>query len=68
MATAGSGGVLTGLLTGLMAQGYTSEQTAIAGAWIHGLAGDRAARIKGEEALIASDIIDYLSEAFTSFR
>jgi hydroxyethylthiazole kinase-like uncharacterized protein yjeF len=68
MATAGSGDVLTGLVTGLFAQGYTSEESAILGAWIHGLAGDRGARIKGQETLIASDIIDHLPEAFALCR
>jgi len=68
MATGGSGDVLTGLLTGLLARGYTSEQAAIVGAWIHGLAGDKAAWIKGEDALMATDIIEALPEAFISFR
>lgn len=68
MATGGSGDVLTGLVTGLLAQGYTSEESAILGAWIHGLAGDRAAGNKGQETLIASDIIDHLPEAFALSR
>ena len=67
MATGGSGDVLTGLVTGLLAQGYTSEESAILGVWIHGLAGDRAA-IEGQETLIASDIIDHLPEAFALCR
>ena len=68
MATAGSGDVLTGLVTGFLAQGYTSEESALLGAWIHGLAGDCAFNKVGEEALIASDIIDYLPEAFALCR
>jgi NAD(P)H-hydrate epimerase len=68
MATGGSGDVLTGLVTGLLAQGYTPEESAILGAWIHGLAGDRAAINKGQETLIASDIIDHLPEAFALCR
>jgi NAD(P)H-hydrate repair Nnr-like enzyme with NAD(P)H-hydrate dehydratase domain len=43
MATGGSGDVLTGLITGLLAQGYSSSDSALLGAWIHGLAGDQAA-------------------------
>jgi hydroxyethylthiazole kinase-like uncharacterized protein yjeF len=65
MATGGSGDILTGLVTGLLAQGYTSEESAVLGAWIHGLAGDCAVDEVGEESLIASDIIDNLSEAFS---
>lgn len=65
MATAGSGDVLTGMLTGLMAQFYTQEQVALFGVYLHGLAGDLAASQLSEEAMIASDIIDYLGEAFT---
>ena len=68
MATAGSGDVLTGLVTGLMAQGYTSEESALIGAWIHGLAGDCAVNKVGEESLIASDVIDNLPEAFALCR
>ncbi|MFZ2905202.1 MAG: NAD(P)H-hydrate dehydratase [Cyclobacteriaceae bacterium] len=68
MATGGSGDVLTGLITGLLAQGYRSVESAILGAWIHGLAGDCAATGLGEEALIASDVVESIPEAFASFR
>ncbi len=64
MATGGSGDVLTGILTSLLAQGYETEQAAILGVYLHGLSGDFAALHKSEEALIASDITDYLPEAF----
>lgn len=64
MATGGSGDVLTGVLTGLLAQGYRSEEAAILGVYLHGLAGDLAAREKGQISLIASDIIDFLPLAF----
>jgi hydroxyethylthiazole kinase-like uncharacterized protein yjeF len=66
MATGGSGDVLTGLVTGLLAQGYTSRESACLGAWLHGLAGDLAADFKSQQALIASDIVDYLPAAFRS--
>jgi ADP-dependent NAD(P)H-hydrate dehydratase / NAD(P)H-hydrate epimerase len=64
MAKGGSGDVLTGILTGLLAQGYTSEETAIIGVYLHGLAGDLAAREKGLSPLIAGDLIDFLPAAF----
>jgi NAD(P)H-hydrate epimerase len=64
MATGGSGDVLTGILTGLLAQGYTSLETAQLGVYLHGLAGDLAAREKSMESLIASDLVDYLPKAF----
>jgi ADP-dependent NAD(P)H-hydrate dehydratase / NAD(P)H-hydrate epimerase len=64
MATAGSGDVLTGVLTGLLAQGYSSVETAILGVYIHGLAGDIAAEKLSMEAMIAGDIIESLGEAF----
>jgi hydroxyethylthiazole kinase-like uncharacterized protein yjeF len=64
MATGGSGDVLTGIITSLMAQGYTSEQSCILGVYLHGLAGDFAAHEKSEESIIASDIIEHLSDAF----
>ncbi|HQQ98795.1 MAG TPA: NAD(P)H-hydrate dehydratase [Cyclobacteriaceae bacterium] len=64
MATAGSGDVLTGILTGLLAQGYEAPVAAVLGTYMHGLSGDLAAREKGEHSLIASDLIDYLPHAF----
>jgi len=64
MATGGSGDVLTGLITGLLAQGIPSLDAALAGVYLHGLAGDLAAEASSEEALIAGDMILYLGEAF----
>lgn len=66
MATGGSGDVLTGILTGLLAQGYPAVDAALTGVFIHGLAGDFAYRQKGREALLASDIIAHLGDAFTA--
>ena len=60
MATGGTGDVLTGIITGLLAQGYEPEKAAILSVYEHGLAGDRAASKKGQSALIASDVIENL--------
>jgi NAD(P)H-hydrate epimerase len=68
MSTAGSGDVLTGILLALLAQGYTSEQSSIIGVLLHGLAGDIATEEMGEEAIIASDIIENIGEAYTCLR
>ena len=64
MATAGSGDVLTGIITGLLTQGYEPKTAAIIGVYLHGLAGDIGAQKLGQEALLASDIIDNLGKAF----
>ena len=64
MATAGSGDVLTGILTALLARGYERPKACMLGVYLHGLAGDLATRDLGEESLTASDIIDYLPKAF----
>lgn len=64
MATAGSGDVLTGIITGLLARGYSRGDAAVVGMYLHGLAGDLAARDLGYESLTASDIIAYLPKAF----
>ena len=68
MATAGSGDVLTGIITGLIARGYDRREGAILGMYLHGLAGDLAAKELGEESLIASDIIQYLPKAFLALK
>lgn len=64
MATAGSGDVLTGIIASLLAQGYPSHEAAILGVYIHGLAGDFAAKKISKEAIIASDIIENISESY----
>jgi NAD(P)H-hydrate epimerase len=64
MGTAGSGDVLTGIILSLLAQGYKPQQAAIIGVYIHGLAGDIVAGQLGQEALIASDIIENIGMAF----
>jgi NAD(P)H-hydrate epimerase len=64
MATAGSGDVLTGILTGLLAQKYSSLHACLLGAYLHGLAGDLASVKISQEAMIAGDIIDNLGEGF----
>lgn len=68
MATAGSGDVLTGIITGLLAQGYSAEEAAVLGMYIHGLAGDIASNDMEHESLIAGDILNYLGKAFKSVR
>jgi len=64
MATAGSGDVLTGIITALLARSYNTKDAALVGMYLHGLAGDLAMKSTGKESLIASDIIDYLPQAF----
>ena len=64
MATAGSGDVLTGVLAALLARGYSQEDACKLGMYVHGLAGDIAAKEKGKEGLLASDIVDNLPAAF----
>jgi len=64
MATAGSGDVLTGVLVGLLAQGYAPRDAGILGMYVHGLAGDMAVDERGEHALIARDVVDHLGRAF----
>ena len=64
MATGGSGDVLTGMITSLLAQGYLPKDAAIFGVYLHGLAGDFAKNKIGINSLIASDIIDCISVAY----
>jgi NAD(P)H-hydrate epimerase len=64
MATAGSGDVLTGMIAAFLAQGLSGFESAKVGAYIHGRAGDLAARSITKTSLIASDIIDSIPQAF----
>lgn len=66
MATAGSGDVLTGIITALLARGYRRADACVVGMYIHGLAGDIAAKDLGKESLVAGDIVRYLPKAFLS--
>lgn len=68
MATGGSGDVLTGVLAGLLAQGFSMEQAAAAGTYLHGLAGDMAAEELGEISLLAGDLIKFLPSALQSVQ
>ncbi|MGC6430872.1 MAG: NAD(P)H-hydrate dehydratase [Jejuia sp.] len=64
LATAGSGDVLMGIITGLIAQGYHPSTAAIFGMYLHGKSADIAVEDFGYQSLIASHIVDYLGEAF----
>jgi len=68
MAKGGSGDVLTGIITSLMAQGYEPVQASLLGVWLHGAAGDRAAQALSQEAMLPTDIITFLSQAFLELR
>jgi NAD(P)H-hydrate epimerase len=62
MATGGTGDVLTGVIAGFIAQGLNQFEAATLGVYIHGLAGDMAAKVKGTYGLMASDVIEALTE------
>lgn len=64
LATAGSGDVLTGIITGLLAQGYNPLDAAIFGVYLHGLAADIGVKDLSQQAFLASDILHYLGKAY----
>jgi NAD(P)H-hydrate epimerase len=68
MATGGTGDVLCGLIGGLLAQGHAPNEAARAGAYIHGLAGDLAARRRGERGLLAEDVVHGIAEVWASWK
>jgi NAD(P)H-hydrate epimerase len=63
MATAGTGDVLSGMITGLLAQGLSPWNAACAGVYLHGLAGDLAASEQGEAGLLAGDVLRAIPRA-----
>ena len=69
MATAGSGDVLTGIITSLLAQGYNSLEASTLGVFIHGFSGDIALKEScSEESMIAGDLIEHLGKAFKEIK
>ncbi len=64
MATGGSGDVLTGILTSLLAQSYDSEESLLLGVFLHGKAGELAAKNKSSESMLPSDLIEELGNIF----
>jgi hydroxyethylthiazole kinase-like uncharacterized protein yjeF len=64
MASGGTGDVLTGMIGSFLAQGYSADQAACLGVYLHGRAGDLADEEKGEASMIAGDLIDKIPQAF----
>lgn len=64
LASGGTGDVLTGIIAGLLAQGASPLDAALAGVYVHGLAGDRAAREAGQRGMSAGDVVDALRRTF----
>ena len=63
LASGGTGDVLTGMIASLLAQGVPPVESAIAGVYLHGLAGDLAAADLSEYSLMAGDLLDYIPDA-----
>ncbi len=68
MGTGGTGDALTGMLTGLLAQGYPSSDAARLGVYLHGLAGDLAARDLEQESLLAEDVVSHIGKAYRTLH
>jgi len=64
MAAGGTGDVLTGAIAALIGQNLSPFDAAVLGTYLHGMAGDIAAERLGQHSLMASDLLDYLPEAF----
>lgn len=68
MAKGGSGDTLTGIITGLLAQSYAASSAAALGVYLHGYAGDLAARLFSEEAMLPTDLIHCLGKTFLEWK
>ena len=64
----GSGDALTGIITSLLCQSYTPLQAAMLGVYLHGSAGDLAASLYSEEAMLATDLIHCIGNTFLSWK
>ncbi|MBA7482786.1 Bifunctional NAD(P)H-hydrate repair enzyme Nnr [subsurface metagenome] len=67
MATAGSGDVLSGVIGTLLSQGYSADEAAVMGVWLHGLAGDLARRCHSAAGMASTHILEYLAPALAEF-
>ena len=67
MASGGTGDVLTGIIAGLLAQGLSPLNAAVAGVYFHGSAGDLAANEKGMLSLVAGDLLEFLPQITKQF-
>jgi hydroxyethylthiazole kinase-like uncharacterized protein yjeF len=68
MAKGGSGDALTGVITALLAQSYAPAHAAALGVYLHGCAGDMAAAIHSEEAMLATDLIHCIGKVFLEWK
>ncbi|WP_160136908.1 NAD(P)H-hydrate dehydratase [Chryseobacterium sp. c4a] len=68
LAKGGSGDILTGILTSLLAQGYSEQETCILGVWLHGKAADFAAKKHSKESMLPTDVMDELGSVFTELN
>ena len=66
LAKGGSGDILTGILTALLAQKYEPLQVALLGVYLHGFAADLSQQIQSHESMLASDVVEHLGEAFNN--
>lgn len=68
MSTGGSGDTLTGIVTSLLAQKYSSQDAMTIGAYLHGLSADLAIKDKSEESLLPTDMIAYIGKAYLCLK
>lgn len=68
LAKGGTGDVLLGIITSFLSQGYSSKNAAIFGVWLHGKAGDITAQDLSKESMLATDVIENISEVFKELR